>query len=150
MERLTRQRNAVLNALVTSHQTLTPQDICARAQQAVPRLSLSTVYRQMRQLLESGEAVRVDLPGQPTRYEAICEMAHGSADHHHHHFHCDSCDRVYPIHACPGHMEDLVPRGFQVKRHDLTLHGRCVECVTSQPKRETPRTHARPGSPRAR
>lgn len=107
-----------------------PQEIYELAQRAVPRLSLSTVYRQLKDLLDDDEVVRVDLPGQPTRYEALCELAHGEANHHHHHFHCDACERVYPIHACPGHMDDLAPQGFQVQRHDLILHGRCAECAT--------------------
>ncbi|MBO9680983.1 MAG: transcriptional repressor [Acidovorax sp.] len=130
MERHTRQRNAVLGALTQSGRSLMPQEICELAQRAVPKLSLSTVYRQLKDLLDDQAVVRVDLPGQPTRYEAPCELAHGDVHHHHHHFHCMACDRVYPIHACPGHMEDLAPHGFQVQRHDLTLHGRCAECAS--------------------
>jgi Fur family ferric uptake transcriptional regulator len=132
MERHTRQREALLHALVESHRSLTPQELCQLAQRTVPRLNLSTVYRQLKDLLERQAVLRVDLPGQPTRYEAPCEADDGGADHHHHHFHCDDCDRVYPIHACPGHIEDLAPKGFQVQRHDLTLHGRCAQCVGSQ------------------
>jgi Fur family ferric uptake transcriptional regulator len=129
MERQTRQRDAVLAALSGSQRSLTPQELCELAQRSVPRLNLSTVYRQLKALLEHGEVLGVDLPGQPTRYEAPCESDHGQADHHHHHFHCDDCDRVFPIHGCPGHMEDLVPQGFQVQRHDLTLHGLCADCT---------------------
>jgi Fur family ferric uptake transcriptional regulator len=126
----------------------------------VPSLNLSTVYRQIRALEVSGEIVRVELPGQPARFE----MAHRGptaphsaptaltahaphTDHrhptgkrgaavtatepaHHHHFHCVECDRVYPIHACPGPMLDLAPPGFEVQRHDLTLRGRCADCAT--------------------
>jgi Fur family ferric uptake transcriptional regulator len=133
MERQTRQREAVLTALSDSHRSLSPQEICEIAQRSVPRLNLSTVYRQLKALLENGEVLRVDLPGQPTRYEALCDFDHGQTDHHHHHFHCDDCDRVFPIHGCPGHMEDLAPLGFQVQRHDLTLHGRCADCTGSAP-----------------
>lgn len=129
MERHTRQRDAVFAALSGSHRSLTPTQICELAQCAVPRLNLSTVYRQLKELLESGEVTRVDLPGQPTRYEALCEDAHGQADHHHHHFHCNACDRVFPIHACPGPMDELAPKGFRVEHHDLTLHGRCADCA---------------------
>jgi Fe2+ or Zn2+ uptake regulation protein len=25
-------------------------------------------------------------------------------------------------------MQDLVPRGFKVESHELTLHGRCADC----------------------
>ncbi len=55
-----------------------------------------------------------------------------SSNHHdhHHHFLCVQCDRVYPIHACPGSMNDLAPPGFEVQHHDLTLRGRCAGCAT--------------------
>ncbi|WP_347563258.1 Fur family transcriptional regulator [Variovorax paradoxus] len=127
----------MLTALSDSRRSLTPQEICEFAQRSVPRLSLSTVYRQLKSLLEDGEIVGVDLPGQATRYEALCESDHGEPDHHHHHFHCGDCGRVFPIHGCPGRMEDLAPKGFLVQRHDLTLHGRCADCAG---------THSRAGS----
>ena len=135
MERHTRQRDAVLAALSDSRRSLTPPEICQLAQRLVPRLNLSTVYRQLKDLQEHGDVVRVDLSGQPTRYETQCEFGHGDANHHHHHFHCNACDRVFPIHACPGRMKELAPKGFRVEHHDLTLHGRCVACARVSPAR---------------
>jgi len=151
MERHTRQRQAVVDALARSGQALSPQELLESAKTAVPSLNLSTVYRQIRGLQDTGQIVRVELPGQPPRFEiATNEKArvnlvpeHAShstlhathalhADdvpHHHHHFHCTDCDRVYPIHACPGPMNDLAPPGFEVQHHDLTLRGRCASCV---------------------
>jgi Fur family transcriptional regulator, ferric uptake regulator len=131
MGRKTRQSDAVLTALTDSRRSLTPLEICELAQRAVPHLNLSTVYRQLKALLDHDEVVRVDLPNQPARYEALCELGHGDSNHHHHHFCCDGCDRVFPIHACPGHMENLAPQGFRVERHDLILNGRCVSCATA-------------------
>jgi Fur family ferric uptake transcriptional regulator len=133
-ERQTRQRDALLQALQGSARALTPAELCELAQQQVATLNLSTVYRQLNALQELGVVTRVDLPGQSARYEAACEHAHhgvdteGEQDHHHHHFHCTRCDRVFPIHACPGPMAELAPPGFQVERHDLTLHGLCADC----------------------
>lgn len=133
-ERQTRQRDALLQALQDSARALTPAELCELAQQQVATLNLSTVYRQLNTLQELGIVTRVDLPGQSARYEAACEHhahgveADGEQDHHHHHFHCTRCDRVFPIHACPGSMAELAPPGFQVERHDLTLHGLCADC----------------------
>jgi Fur family ferric uptake transcriptional regulator len=133
-ERQTRQRDALLQALQGSARALTPVELCALAQQQVATLNLSTVYRQLNALQELGVVTRVDLPGQSARYEAACAQHHhgvgtqGEQDHHHHHFHCTQCDRVFPIHACPGTMAELAPPGFQVQRHDLTLHGLCADC----------------------
>jgi Fur family ferric uptake transcriptional regulator len=131
-ERQTRQRDALMQALRSQARALTPTELCELGQRDVPTLNLSTVYRQLGALLEQGEVVRVDLPGQSARYEAACRLRHAADhDHHHHHFHCTACDRVFPIHACPGSMQELAPPGFQVQRHDLTLHGLCADCAES-------------------
>lgn len=151
MERHTRQRQAVVDALAHSGRALSPQDLLEQAKCAVPRLNLSTVYRQIKALHDAGRIVRVELPGQPARFEiaapdgaaVTARHRHGAppapqhehaadadpAHQHHHHFHCTACDRVYPIHACPGPMNDLAPPGFEVQHHDLTLRGRCASCV---------------------
>ena len=154
MERLTRQRQALVDVLVRSGQALSPHDLLEQAKAAVPSLNLSTVYRQIKALQDAGHIVRVELPGQPPRFEIAAggrataasrgpvvsaSQHHDHASHtgatpqspspHHHHFHCTDCDRVYPIHACPGPMNDLAPPGFEVQHHDLTLRGRCADCV---------------------
>jgi len=130
MERNTRQRQAVIDALVHSGRALSPPEILAQAQLAVTSLNLSTVYRHIKALHDAAQIVKVDLPGQPARFEALCHDAHAAkAGHHHHHFHCSECDGVFPIHACPGRMAHLAPPGFEVWRHDLTLHGRCASCA---------------------
>ncbi|MFM2055029.1 MAG: hypothetical protein RL456_3066 [Pseudomonadota bacterium] len=142
-ERQTRQRDALLAALRGSARALTPAELCELGQREVPTLNLSTVYRQIGALVEAGEVVRVDLPGQSARYEAACRHRHADdAGHHHHHFHCTACDRVFPIHACPGAMDDLAPPGFRVQRHDLTLHGLCADCADPTPAHPHAHPHA--------
>ena len=128
MKRNTRQRDAILATLHASGRSLSPVEILEAATVDVPSLSLTTVYRQLKGLLEESAVQTVDLPGQSTRYEVPCadDAAHG---HHHHHFHCEVCERVFPIHACPGPMKNLAPAGFRVERHDVTLHGRCALCA---------------------
>ena len=134
MERHTRQRQAVLDALAGSGRTLSPPDILTLAQRQAPRLNLSTVYRQIKVLEEEGVVLRVQLPGLPARFEARCTATqHGAgtqgAHHHHHHFHCLACGHVMPIHGCLGPMHELAPAGCEVERHDLVLHGRCAACA---------------------
>ena len=128
MERNTRQRQAVLDAVERGGHALTPPEILALARESVPTLNLSTIYRQIGALQEEARLVKVMLPGQTARYEPVCGQGHGDAAHHHHHFHCRVCDRVYALHACPGSMQDLVPKGFVVEAHEITLHGRCPDC----------------------
>jgi Fur family ferric uptake transcriptional regulator len=130
VERLTRQRHAVLSAIEESGRSLNANEIHALAQREVATLNLSTVYRQLKTLQGEAQVVRVDLPGQPPRFEALCHAPHAKGKaHHHHHFHCTACDRVFPIHGCPGGIDALVPKGFRIESHDLTLHGRCAACT---------------------
>ena len=134
MERHTHQRQAVTDALEQSGQALSPNQILAWAQAEAPSLNLSTVYRQIKALQDQQQVVKVELPGQPARFEALCHDVHATKPgHHHHYFHCQDCDRVYPVHACPGNIGRLAPAGFEVTRHDLTLHGRCANCVGGRP-----------------
>ena len=130
MERNTRQRSAIRDAIARAERPLLPQEVLDAAQADVPGLGIATVSRNLKWLVAEGQVRTVDLPGQAPRYEAAQQgPAHGHHPAHHvHHFHCERCDRVFPIHACPGSIEQLAPAGFRVERHDLTLHGLCADC----------------------
>ena len=132
MERNTRQRQAVLDAIDHAGRALTPNEILALAQGSVASLNLSTIYRHLNALQDEARITKVMLPGQAARFEAACAAAHhGDAHHHHHHhFHCSACDRVYALHACPGSMQDLAPKGFVVEAHEITLRGLCASCAS--------------------
>jgi Fur family ferric uptake transcriptional regulator len=134
MERNTRQRDAVLAAIEHAGRALTPGEILALAQGQVASLNLSTIYRHINALQDEARIVKVLLPGQAARFEAACGdgHAHGDAAHHHHHFHCNGCDRVYALHACPGSMQDLAPAGFVVEAHEITLRGLCADCSATK------------------
>ncbi len=131
MERNTRQRQAVLDAIERARHAMTPPEILDAASVAVPTLNLSTVYRLIASLQQDALISKVALADQPARYEKACALAAKDHDHHHHHFHCNACDRVYALHGCPGPMDKLVPRGFKLESHDLTLHGLCADCRRS-------------------
>lgn len=122
MERSTRQRDAIRQALVQAGRPLLPTEILAAAQAEVPALGIATVYRNLKQLAEAGEVQSVELPGQAPRFEP-------GGHQHHHHFSCTGCQRVFDVHACPGDMQKLAPPGFTVERHELTLFGRCSDCA---------------------
>lgn len=122
MERNTRQRTAIREAIVKAARPLLPQEVLDAAQADAPGLSMATVYRNLKALLDDGELRAVLLPGENPRYETA---GHG----HHHHFQCTNCQRVFEVHACPGDLASLAPPGFTVEDHDLTLYGRCGECA---------------------
>ncbi|RYF42341.1 MAG: transcriptional repressor [Comamonadaceae bacterium] len=122
MERFTRQRTAIQAAIADANRPLTAQEILEGARLWVEGLGMATVYRNLKALLDDGEIQTVHLPGENPRYE--------SAGHaHHHHFQCTVCTRAFDVHACPGNLQGLAPKGFTVESHDLTLYGRCADCA---------------------
>jgi Fur family transcriptional regulator, ferric uptake regulator len=122
MERSTRQRSAIRSAIEQARRPLSPQEVLAAAQAAVPALGLATVYRNLKLLVDAEEVSTVTLPGDAPRYEAARQA-------HHHHFQCTVCARVFDVHQCPGNLAHLAPPGFQIDHHELTLYGRCASCL---------------------
>jgi Fur family ferric uptake transcriptional regulator len=122
MERNTRQRSAIRTAIAQADRPLLPQEVLDAAQQEVPGLSIATVYRNLKALVEEGELQAVKLPGENPRFELVGHK-------HHHHFQCRQCHRVFDVHGCAGNFTRLAPKGFIVEDHDLTLYGRCTHCA---------------------
>jgi Fur family transcriptional regulator, ferric uptake regulator len=124
MERSTRQRTAIRDALERAKRPLLPQEVLNEAQADVPALGLATVYRTVKAMVEEGDLRVVELPGENPRFEL---GAHHH--HHHHHFQCMACKRVFDVHECPGDLQQLAPPGFVVQDHDITLYGQCADCA---------------------
>lgn len=121
MERATRQRAAIRNAVAGAGRPLLAQEVLDHAKREVPGMGLATVYRNLKSLVEAAELRVVQLPGENPRYE-------GAGHGHHHHFQCRACGRVFDVHACPGNIAKLAPAGFTVEDHELTLYGCCAQC----------------------
>ena len=62
--------------------------------------------------------------------DSLCIMCSDSlVSKHHHHFHCRICDRFYDVEGCPGGLSSMLPEGFELESHELTLLGRCAACA---------------------
>lgn len=122
-ERATRQRAAIREVMVKEARPMSPPEILDAAKKLVPRLGIATVYRNLKAMVEVGELSPVQLPGNRLFYE----LAH-KADHHHHHFRCESCEKVFDIEGCDETFSALLPAGFTLSSHDLTLYGSCAAC----------------------
>lgn len=121
MARATRQNEAIRRVMAQTTRPLLAHEVLQKAKTSVPSLGIATVYRNLKQLVDEGMLTTVLLPGDNPRYEM--------ANHpHHHHFVCESCQKVYDVHACPGSLDALLPDGFIISHHDLTLYGHCFNC----------------------
>ncbi len=119
----TAQRLAIESAIDSAVGPVSPAEVLEIARRDVPLLSLATVYRTLKRMVRDGEIAAVGLSGQPPRYE----RAHVAREHHHH-FWCQKCDTVFDLQGCVDGLKDLLPRGFQMTTHEITIHGQCRSC----------------------
>ncbi|MEM1072349.1 MAG: transcriptional repressor [Planctomycetota bacterium] len=122
----TSQQRAIREAVECAGRPLSIQEIHDLALDQVPTLGVRTVYRVVSRLLGDGAIAPVLVPGQPDRYEPAAVAAK-----HHHHFRCEQCDRVFDVGACPGRLGSMLPPGFTIAGHELSLWGTCDECSGS-------------------
>jgi Fur family transcriptional regulator, ferric uptake regulator len=119
----TTQQRAIRAAIDTAGRPLSIQEIHEIASRDCPTLGIRTIYRAVNRLLDDESIAPVVIPGQPDRYEPAAIAAK-----HHHHFRCERCDRVFDVGACPGGLSRMLPPGFKLAGHELSLWGTCSEC----------------------
>jgi Fur family ferric uptake transcriptional regulator len=123
--RLTPQRRAVLKALASSHECLTPEAILERARTISPAIGRVTIYRTLEILGRHNLICRVHAPNGCRGYM----MTRPSG--HHHHLVCGVCGATVDFTGC--HLDALEQRlaqetGFELQGHLLEFYGTCAEC----------------------
>jgi Fur family ferric uptake transcriptional regulator len=121
MKRRTTQRTAIEEVLSRHDRPLGVEEILKFGRLAVESLNQATVYRNLKLLVENGAVTVVNHPTLGTLYESTHRG-------HHHHFHCLGCNRVFELPGCVLREENLVPKGFVVKNHEVFLSGICPSC----------------------
>lgn len=128
-QRQTRQRDTILQVLAAANGPLSVPEIFALGQKVLP-LGIATVYRTINLLLAAKEIQSVILPSGETRYES-------SDLGHHDHFQCRKCGHVFDLSVCPLHLDNgtIIPGGFIVEDHEMTLYGLCAKCAKAPGKK---------------
>ncbi|MEO0414025.1 MAG: transcriptional repressor [Verrucomicrobiota bacterium] len=121
MQRKTHQRASILNHIEEFDRPVTPQELLSSAAEESPGLGLATVYRALKQLVDSGEVRKIEVAGVPPHYEIDRGVLH-------HFFVCETCQKMFDLEGCPGGFQDLLPPGFQMKSHEIVIYGTCSQC----------------------
>lgn len=128
-QRYTANRRAVVEVLEATLHPLTIPEILERR----PGLALSSAYRNLAVLEETGVVHRIVSTDEFARYE----LAEDLTDDHHHHLICSACGSVADFtapddveRALADALEQVAARsGFQAEHHRLDLVGRCARCT---------------------
>jgi len=92
-----------------------------------------TLYRTLNSFVEKGLAHKVATEDRNWLYAIYDDHDHNHDDgsHNHGHFICDECEKIY----CFPVDENLLSvnrqnlHGFEIKQHEIRLHGRCPVCI---------------------
>jgi Fur family ferric uptake transcriptional regulator len=123
--KITPQRRTVINAIIQSHEHLTPAAIHEKVCREHPGIGLVTIYRTLEMLTGLG---------------LICEMHAGGScrsylmrrpAEHHHHLICSDCGTVIDFTDCDlGELERRLTKetSFKINGHLLEFLGQCRSC----------------------
>jgi Fe2+ or Zn2+ uptake regulation protein len=135
-KRLTRPRRVILDTVRASHAHPPAAAVYRQVRRKLPRVSLATVYRNLRMLAAEGLLTeRADLAGM--RFDG------NTAPHDH--FTCVACGCIYDVPAlgARGVRARVASRtGFEVLTQRIEFYGRCGACrgaggPTRSPARRT-------------
>ena len=123
--KITPQRRLVINAIINSHEHLTPAAIYERVRREYPSVGLVTIYRTI-VLLEGLGLICETHAGGSCRSYLIRRPSE-----HHHHLICSDCGKVVDFTDC--HLDKLERRlaretRFKINGHLLEFLGQCREC----------------------
>ena len=118
--RYSRQREALIELLRSTKSHPDAEWLYEGLRKEYPHISLGTVYRNLRQLADSGD---------------ILELNYGSTSHYdgdvslHYHMQCENCKRIVDI-----PKEDVIvtiksETGIEVSGFSIILNGLCPKCI---------------------
>jgi len=122
--RITPQRRLILDALAQAGGHLDAGEIYEHTRLRDPRLSLSTIYRTLAALKESGAVRELHLDQEHHHYELDNQDRHS-------HLVCLKCGRVIEVDGEPfAQVAQAVGQayGFDVAAAQVELTGLCAEC----------------------
>lgn len=125
--RMTRQRQAILEIVSRPGWHPTGDEVYRVARRRLPRISLGTVYRNLDTLSSQGFIQRIELAGQPKRFDRVVRA--------HYHARCLSCGRLEDVAAGPASSTRRVTvglKGWEIVERRLEFVGICPECRTGR------------------
>ncbi len=130
--RNTKQRQAIFDAIERHGGHLTADEVYKLVKRRFPRLSLGTVYRNLRVLVDQGKLRELDFGMAVTYFETVKDS--------HYHMICRVCgsitDAEIPVER---RLQSVVAQarnlgGFQIEEHRLDFIGVCAVCQSKQKK----------------
>lgn len=113
------QRDEILRYLRSVKCHPTAEVIYEKVKAVMPKISLGTVYRNLKVLVDNGDIIKIDSDNNMTNYD-------GNVGEHEH-FICTKCKGIFDVHL-KSHKLECDQEGFNVTKEHIVLYGVCAEC----------------------
>ena len=122
--RVTPQRQVVFGLLDGNQEHPTVEALFGAAREALPTISLKTVYQTVHELEDLGEVRLLDVGTGAVRVDP-------NVEHPHHHLICTECGSVRDVLVDVGdlHLAERDRQGFVVRDVQVLFRGECAVCV---------------------
>ncbi len=116
-----RQREALIEILQSTDTHPTAEWVYDKMREKFPNVSLATVYRNLKHMIEMGIA-RELYTDNSSRFDANMTE--------HYHFVCRKCSKLIDIFPKEENSEigKIKDMGFKVEKYDLSVYGLCTDC----------------------
>lgn len=121
--RITPQRHAVLEYLLTSMTHPTADEIYRALESKFPNMSVATVYNNLRVLRRIGLVRELTYGDDSSRFD--CNTTE------HYHIICNDCGKIVDFDYSGLHELEAMAEeetGFKISHHRLELYGECEDC----------------------
>ncbi|MBW3577562.1 MAG: transcriptional repressor [Actinobacteria bacterium] len=122
--RMTAQRRVIAEAMAGEHVHLAADEVLERAREALPEVSLATVYNTLNELVSIGELLEITHADGRKRYDP-------NVTERHHHLVCVACGRMLDVQADAPNLPADQEHGFEVLGVEVTFRARCPECTSA-------------------
>ena len=120
IERKSKQRDAIVAEIKSRYDHPTAMELYLSVREKIPNLSLGTLYRNLSQLEQCGQIIKIP-DGTQDRFDGN--------PHPHAHFKCNCCGKVYDVMSIENYSFDCKDENVgQIYGYSLMLFGRCKGC----------------------
>jgi Fe2+ or Zn2+ uptake regulation protein len=121
-KKVTPQRRLIYQALESKHSHPRAEDIYEDVRAIIPDISLGTVYKTLRELVEMGEIMEIKYYGEQSRFDIITSP--------HNHLICIKCQKIEDVlRQVPIPEPDSIEKnGFRIRQSEILYWGYCSGC----------------------
>lgn len=118
-----KQREALLTLLRSTRSHPSADLLYENLRKEFPNISLGTVYRNLAQLTENGDIIKIQTSSNKEHFDGFTNQ--------HNHFVCKKCDRIFDVNADSAHAltkQAANELGADIDGYSLVFYGTCSEC----------------------